>query len=54
MRVGAEEVEEVVKQGTIFGPILCIASISRVNTIQEAVKYQYGKVETGMPVFMDR
>ena len=46
-------VEEVVKQGTIFGPIMCCASISRVNTIQESVKYQYGKVEIGMPVFMD-
>ena len=46
-------VEEVVKQGTIFGPIICCASTSRVNEIQEAVKYQYGKVEIGMPVFMD-
>ena len=46
-------VEEVVKQGTIFGPIMCCASTSRVNEIQEAVKYQYGKVEIGMPVFMD-
>ena len=46
-------VEEVVKQGTIFGPIMCCASTSRVNTIQESVKYQYGKVEIGMPVFMD-
>ena len=45
--------EEVVKQGTVFGPIMCCASISRVNTIQEAVKYQYGKVEIGTPVFMD-
>ena len=46
-------VEEVVKQGTTFGPIMCCASTSRVNEIQEAVKYQYGKVEIGMPVFMD-
>ena len=46
-------VGEVVKQGTIFGPIMCCASTSRVNEIQEAVKYQYGKVEIGMPVFMD-
>ena len=29
------------------------ASISRVNIIQEAVKYQYSKVEIDMPVFMD-
>ena len=46
-------VEEVVKQGTTFGPIMCCASTSRVNEIQEAVKYQYGKVEIGMPVLMD-
>ena len=46
-------VEEVVKQGTISGPIVCCASTSKVNAIQEAVKYQYGKVEIGIPVFMD-
>ena len=46
-------VEEVVKQGTIFGQIMYCASTSRVSRIQEAVKYQYGKVEIGMPVFMD-
>ena len=32
---------------------MCYASTSRVNVIQEAVKYQHGKVEIGMPVFMD-
>ena len=41
------------KKGTTFGPIMCCASTSRPNTIQESVKYQYGKVEIGMPVFMD-
>ena len=46
-------VEEVVKKGIIFGPIMCCASTSKVNTIQEALKYQYGEVEIGMPVFMD-
>ena len=46
-------VEQVVKQGTIFDPIMCCASTSRVNEIQEAVKYQYGKVEIGMPVLKD-
>ena len=46
-------VVEVVKQGTIFGPIMCCASTSRVNEIQETVKYQCGKVEIGMSVFMD-
>ena len=28
------------------------ASTSRVNIIQESVKYQHGKAEIGMPVFM--
>ena len=46
-------VEEVVKQRTIFGPIMCCTSTSKVNEIQEAVKYQYGKVKIGMSVFMD-
>ena len=46
-------VEEVVKKGATFGPIMRCASTSRVNEIQEAMKYQYGKVEIGMPVFMD-
>ena len=46
-------VKEVVKQGTIFGPILCCASTSRVNKIEDAVKCQYGKVEISMSVFMD-
>ena len=31
---------------------MCCASTSRVNAIQESVKYQHGKVEIGMPVFM--
>ena len=29
---------KVVKQITIFGPVMCCASTSRVNAIQEAVK----------------
>ena len=37
-------VEEVVKQGTIFDPIMCCGSTSKVNEIEEVVKYQYGKV----------
>ena len=41
------------KQGTIFGLVMCCGSTSKVNTIQEAMTYQYGKVEIGVPVFMD-
>ena len=32
---------------------MCCASKSRVNAIHRAVKYLYGKVKIGMPVFMD-
>ena len=46
-------VKEVVKQGTIFGPIMCCAEISTVNSSGEEVKYIYGKINIGMPVSMD-
>ena len=32
---------------------MCCASTSKVSVIQETVKYQYGKVEIGMSIFMD-
>ena len=41
------------KHGIIFGPVMCCASTSRVNQIQGAVKYQYGKVQIVISVFMD-
>ena len=47
------QVKEVVKQGTIFGPITCCAETSTVNSIGEEVKYKYGQINIGMPVFMD-
>ena len=47
------QVKEVIKQGTIFGPIMCCAETSTVNSIGEEVKYSYGKINIGMPVFMD-
>ena len=47
------QVKEVVKQGIILGPIICCAQISAVNSIGEEVKYSYGKINIGMPVFMD-
>ena len=47
------QVKEVVKQGTILGPIMCCAETSAVNSIGEEVKYSYGKINIGMPVFMD-
>ena len=47
------QLKEVVKQSTIFGPIMCCAETSTVNSIGEEAKYKYGKINIGMPVFMD-
>ena len=43
----------MVKQDTVFGPIMCCAETSTVNSIGEEVKYSYGKINIGMPVFID-
>ena len=32
---------------------MCCAETSTVNNIGEEVKYRYGKINIGMPVFMD-
>ena len=32
-------IKEIVKQGSIFGPIMCCATTSRVNNIGETVQY---------------
>ena len=50
---GNIQVKQVVKQGTISGPIICCAESSTVNSIGEEVKYRYGKMNIGMPIFMD-
>ena len=47
------QVKEVVKHDTIFGLIMCCAETSAVNSIREEVNYRYGKINIGMPVFMD-
>ena len=47
------QVKEMVKQGTIFGPIICSVETFTVTSFGEEVKYRYGKINTGMPVFMD-
>ena len=46
-------IEEVVKQGTIYGPIMCCATTAKVNTIGEKVTHKYRNIEIGMPVYMD-
>ena len=45
--------KEGVKQDTVFGRIMCFAETSTVNSIGVEVKYRYGKMNIGMPVFMD-
>ena len=47
------EINEVVKQGTTNGPILCCASTARGNEIGEKAICKYGTIEIGMSVFMD-
>ena len=44
--------KEIVKPGSIFGPIMCWATTSKVNKIGE-VQYSYRKIDTGMSVYMD-
>ena len=46
-------IKEIVKQESIFGPIMCCATTSRVNNIGEIVQYSYGKVDVGMSVYID-
>ena len=46
-------VKKVVKQGPIFGHIMCCVETSTVNSIGEKVKYRYGKINIGMLVFLD-
>ena len=47
-------ITEIVKQGTVFGPLLCCASSAKINDIGEQLTVKYGnEVEIGMPVFMD-
>ena len=47
------EIKEMVKQGTIYRPIMCCASTAKVNEIGEKVICKYGNIEIGMSVFMD-
>ena len=46
-------IKGIVKQGSIFWPIMCCVTTSRVNIIGGTVQYCYGKVDIGMSVFMD-
>ena len=48
---GNNEIEEIVKQGTTYGPVMCYTQTARVNDIGEKVCCKYGEI--GMPVFMN-
>ena len=43
-------IKEIVKQGSIIGPIMCCATTSRVKNKEEAVQCNYGKVGIGMSI----
>ena len=46
-------IQEVVRQGTVYGPVFCCASTVKVNDIGESVVEECGKTRVGMIVFMD-
>ena len=46
------EVTEVVKQGSIFAPIMCCATTAKVNDVEERVDYNYGAIEIGTLIYI--
>ena len=50
---GNIEIEELVKQGTAYGRVICCTTTAGVNDIGEKVCCKYGDTELGMTVFMD-
>ena len=50
---GNIEIEETVKQGTTYGPVMYGAATARVSDIGEKVCCKCGDTEMGMPAFMD-
>ena len=46
-------IEELVRQGTLFGPLFCCASTARVNVIGEPVIQNPGSVEVKIPASID-
>ena len=49
---GNIEIEQIVKQGTTYGPVMYCATTARVNDIGENC-CKYEDKETGMPKFID-
>ena len=53
-KTDAINAENTVRQGTVFGPILCAVSTDKINTIGERIKSSIGpNLEVGALVFMD-
>ena len=46
-------IKEIVKQRSIFGPVICYATKSKVNNIGKTVQYSYGKIDIGMSDYVD-
>ena len=53
IRTPVGNTENIQVKEVLFGPIMCCAETSTVNSTREEVKYRYGKIYTRMPVFMD-
>ena len=45
--------KEIVRQGTVFGPLFCCVSTAKVNEIDEPIVEKIGELEVEMPIFMD-
>ena len=48
--ISSMEIQEVVKQGSTYGPIMYCTITSKVNDISEKAKIKYGEILTGMPI----
>ena len=51
--ISSMEIQEVVKQGSTYGPIMCCTTTSKVNDISKKVEVKYGEILIGMSVFID-
>ena len=51
--ISSMEIQEVLKQGSIYGPIIRCTTTSKVSDISEKVEVKYGEILIGMPIFMD-
>ena len=47
------EIQEIIKKGTTYEPVMCCAITGRVNDIREQFCCNYGGTGIRMPIFMD-